>query len=125
MQKLILPAAVIAILVILGFVLFKNSPIENTFSASGKTHIIILTENGFEPENIEINAGDTIVFKTTSGKHFWPASDIHPTHGIYPEFDPQDAVAPDKTWSFKFEKTGTFRYHDHLAPYFTGRIIVE
>ncbi len=90
-----------------------------------KTYKVVLGENGFEPQNITIKKGDVIEFSTSGDKHFWPASDIHPTHGIYPEFDPQDAIQPGKTWSYKFEKTGTWRFHDHLAPYHTGRITVE
>ena len=56
---------------------------------------------------------------------FWPASNIHPTHMIYPEFDAKRPVASGKDWSFTFTKKGTWRYHDHLNPEATGTVVVE
>lgn len=88
-------------------------------------HTIILTENGFSPDKIKINNGDAIIFKTETGKPFWPASDLHPTHGIYPEFDPLEPVPSEKSYEFVFTKKGTWRFHDHLEPYFRGVIEVQ
>lgn len=91
-------------------------------SSTGTT--ITLTENGFTPEELTIRAGDTVKFVSTTGDFFWPASNPHPTHTIYPAFDPQKPIAPDSSWSFTFTEAGTWHYHDHLAPYFTGTITV-
>lgn len=97
----------------------------NRFNASTKTYEVTQTEDGFTPEKLTIKRGDIVLFKTSRNKFFWPASDLHPTHLIYPEFDPKDPIEPKKTWSFKFDKVGTWKYHDHLAPYFTGVIEVK
>lgn len=86
---------------------------------------MVFDGDAYAPQNITIKKGDAIVFENKSDKYFWPASNIHPTHGIYPEFDPKDAVAPGSSWNFKFEKIGSWRYHDHLHPYITGTIIVK
>lgn len=91
----------------------------------GETHEMILGENGYEPENITIKQGDIILFSTSGDQPFWPASDIHPTHGIFPEFDPMEPVPADSAWAFQFNKVGAWSYHDHLYPYFTGTITVE
>ena len=48
--------------------------------------VITLTENGYEPSEVSIRKGETVTFKNTTGKLFWPASNLHPSHGIYPEF---------------------------------------
>ena len=106
-------------------VLFVVKSIFFTSSASQKSHTVVLTADGFQPELTKIKKGERITFKTAAGKPFWPASDIHPTHGIYPEFDPKEAISASKTWSFKFDKVGRWSYHDHLAPYFTGKIVVK
>ena len=58
---------------------FKKTPINTP-----NTHEVTLTENGFSPPEITINKGDTIKFKTSREKTFWPASNLHPTHSIYP-----------------------------------------
>lgn len=100
------------------FVALNKAPSGNMFE-------VTQTEDGFTPEKITIKKGDTVIFKTKRNKFFWPASDLHPTHLIYPEFDPKDPIDPKKSWSFKFEKVGTWKYHDHLAPYYTGAIEVK
>ena len=78
-----------------------------------------------EPENLKIKLGQTVTFKNNSSQNKWPASNIHPTHGIYEQFDPKAAVPPGQSWSFTFERKGIFPYHDHLDPSITGIIEVE
>lgn len=87
-------------------------------------HVITLTKEGFEPAEITIRKGETVAFRSTAGDLFWPASNLHPSHGIYPEFDPKEPVQPDAVWSFTFDSVGEWKFHDHLAPYFTGVITV-
>jgi len=99
---------------------FAKSP-----GTSGKEYAVELKEDGFTPSDITIHKGDAIIFTTTAGKPFWPASDPHPTHGIYSGFDPRQPIDPDKSWSFKFDKAGTWKYHDHLWPAHRGTVVVE
>ena len=96
------------------------------FSPGSKLPAVIveLREEGFYPEEITILKGQNVIFKTNRGKIFWPASNLHPSHEIYPEFDPQEPIEGDKTWSFRFDKIGVWKYHDHLAPYYRGIVNV-
>jgi hypothetical protein len=55
---------------------------------------------------------------------FWPASDFHPTHNLYPEFDPKKPIAQNSSWVFVFDKSGKWTYHNHLFPSQIGTIIV-
>jgi plastocyanin len=86
--------------------------------------VITLTEDGYVPRELTIAKGTVVAFVTENGKLFWPASNLHPSHSIYPEFDPKLPVQPDEVWSFMFEQSGEWKYHDHLAPYYTGVITV-
>ncbi len=86
--------------------------------------IVQVTDKGFEPESVEIGLGDTIVFENVGQKGHWPASDDHPTHTRYPEFDPRQSLEPNTEWSFTFDKAGDWKYHDHQNPYLKGKIIV-
>jgi len=88
-------------------------------------YTIELREEGFYPEELRIQKGDTVIFSTTRGAPFWPASNLHPSHTIYPEFDPKEPIDPGKAWSFRFNKVGNWKYHDHLAPLFRGEIMVS
>jgi plastocyanin len=80
------------------------------------------TENGFEPSRLLIQRGDTVTF--VGSVEFWPASDSHPTHGLYPAFDADRALVPGERWSFTFDKPGVWKFHDHLSPGVTGTILV-
>ena len=87
--------------------------------------VLTLTSDGFVPAELRVKVGERITFVTTTGKPFWPASDPHPSHTFHPELDPEKPVPPETSWSFTTTKPGTWRYHDHLAPYYTGTLIVE
>lgn len=89
-----------------------------------QTHHVVLTEDGFSPQEITINKGDTVEFSSDGGNLFWPASNLHPTHSIYPEFDPKKPIDADKGWSFTFEKAGSWKFHDHLSPLYKGEVLV-
>jgi len=85
---------------------------------------IVLTEEGFSPKTIRIRKGTTITLTTNVGRFFWPASDLHPSHGIYPAFDPKKPIPAAESWSFTFDRVGSWDFHDHLSPYYTGTITV-
>lgn len=89
------------------------------------THTITHSNSCYSPQNLSIKKGDTINFvNSTSSKYMWPASDNHPSHNIYSEFDPGTDIAPGSNWSFKFTNTGTWGYHDHNKPSCSGIITV-
>lgn len=97
----------------------------NSRSQASQEITVTLTADGFRPVKVDINKGDTVVFKSELGKPFWPASDLHPSHTIYSEFDPKQPIEASSVWSFKFEKKGSWKYHDHLFPLYRGTIVVE
>lgn len=88
------------------------------------SHVVKLTPDGFSPAFLAVETGDTVIFKTENGEAFWPASDEHPSHLSFPEFDPKKPIAPNEEWSFTFAKAGTYGFHDHIYPEFKGRILV-
>src|SRR2546421_517242 len=81
---------------------------------------IEMSQDGFSPQQITINSGDSITFVNKDTTDHWPASDLHPTHTIYPEFDPKQAIHPNSSWSFTPKRSGTFKFHDHLNPHKKG-----
>ncbi|MDQ3018525.1 MAG: cupredoxin domain-containing protein [bacterium] len=79
----------------------------------------------YMPANLTIKAGDTVVFKNDSTGSYWPASAPHPAHTDYPEFDAKKSLGAGQNFTFKFLKTGTWAYHDHLRPVTRGSITVQ
>ncbi|MBI2045971.1 MAG: hypothetical protein HYT28_00930 [Parcubacteria group bacterium] len=99
---------------------------------------ISYTANGFSPDVVTVKKGTMVIFSNESGKDFWPASAIHPTHTVYPGssvakcgtpdasaiFDACAGVASGSTWSFVFNEIGSWKYHDHLNAAHFGTIVV-
>ena len=100
---------------------------------------IEITSAGFNPPELTINAGETVVFVNKDTGRHWPASDVHPTHTVYPGsntnkcgtpeerniFDACRGLAQGGTYSFTFTQKGSWRYHNHLNPSLGGVIIVR
>lgn len=99
----------------------RHAPVDWT---GRDTVTITLTKGGFEPENVYISRGTEVAFVTERKSDFWPASDLHPYHQIYADFDPKKAISPDDRWSFTFNKDGRWGYHDHIDTISMGSIIV-
>lgn len=92
--------------------------------AHSQIQVIKMTTNGFEPQEVTLDENSTLIFKNDDKVPRWPASNIHPTHDLYPEFDPKGEIAPGESWSFKPKKAGKWNYHDHLKPHIRGTVII-
>lgn len=92
--------------------------------AETKIQIIIMNEKEYKPSRLTIKKGTKVIFRNTGADLRWPASNIHPTHRIYPEFDSKKPIKNGEEFGFVFQKTGIWHFHDHLVPYLTGTITV-
>jgi plastocyanin len=89
------------------------------------TVTVQMTPEGFSPSKITFRPGTAVKFANQDSRPRWPASNIHPSHDIFPEFDPKKPVAPQQEWTFLFDREGIWRYHDHILPDLVGTITVE
>lgn len=105
------------VLILIGSTLLFSR--ENKAKSFPRRNVIELREYGFYPEEITVKKGETVTFLTRRELPFWPASDPHPIHDTYPEFDSKKAIMPGETWSFTFDKVGSWGFHDHLAAYYS------
>jgi len=111
----------IVIFVILPFLLIF---LPKQIFAHSQTQVIEMTENGFEPDSVTVDQNSTIIFLNKDKESHWPASEVHPTHQLYSEFDPKKPINPGESWSFKIIKVGIWKYHDHIFPHKKGTIVV-
>lgn len=110
---------------------------EDISSLSGSSeNIIEMTSDGFVPNSLTINAGDSVKFVNKDSRSYWPASAVHPTHKNYPGsdiskcgsgviFDACKGLKEGESFTFIFNEKGTWFYHNHLRVGTTGKIIVE
>ena len=84
-----------------------------------ETVTVTYTDEGFSPQRIEVAKGSTVNFVNKSSMPIWVASDPHPEHTDYPEFDTPRVLGRmpqmGEDFSFTFEKVGTWKYHSHTA----------
>lgn len=93
-------------------------------SAHSSLQIIEMTQDGFVPTEITVDENTSVLFINKDKEDRWPASNIHPTHEIYPEFDPKQPIKPGDSWIFKPKRTGEFKYHDHIKAHLRGVLTV-
>lgn len=79
----------------------------------------------FLPSELKIKKGDTVVWTNFDSSPAWPASAFHPTHQVYPGFDALKGINAGESYSFTFDKVGSWKYHNHLNLSVTGVVIVE
>lgn len=88
------------------------------------TQSIVYTDSGYQPSQVSIEVGTKVIFKNKSDIDFWPASNVHPTHSAYPDFDPRQPIPPGESWAYTFDELGSYRFHDHIRSTEGGVITV-
>lgn len=99
--------------------LIRQCPVSSSRSSSsssiaGQTFTMNYTNNGFQPSFIAIRVGDIVKFRNDADTALWVASNPHPTHSEYPELDMHASMSKGGEFSFKFDRTGTWGFHNHL-----------
>ena len=100
------------------------------------TATVTYSGTSFTPSTVTIAKGGTVTFVDSSGRGFWVASAPHPTHEGYsgttrtqhcPDTSGTafDQCAPGTSYSFTFQKTGSWGYHDHLNTSAFGTVVVQ
>lgn len=96
----------------------------STIQSPGPGQIFMLADRD-EPGVLTVKKGEEVTFINKDTDDHWPASNDHPTHQIYSEFDPKRPISPGSSWSFVFEHEGQWKFHDHLFPFIGGTVIVN
>jgi plastocyanin len=143
-NKTLLTIIVLIILLLGGYFLFskpkdvvappveEKTAVQNTVAEetpavnkAPKKYEITFSADGFSPAVLNIAVGDTVAFVNKSDGAFWPASNSHPIHADYSEFDAKTEIGTGKTYEFTFTKAGEWGYHNHLNPKMMGVVVVK
>ncbi|MFZ2049282.1 MAG: hypothetical protein WAV25_03245 [Minisyncoccia bacterium] len=94
-------------------------------TVSVTTNIVSYDGTSFTPATISIKQGDSVTFINNTEGKMSVASNPHPAHTDYPEFDQyKTSSRGQKTFTFTFEKIGTWGYHNHLNATAGGTVVV-
>lgn len=100
-----------------------TNPTPDSVKVASPAIVSVQYSNGaFSPKTVEIKVGDKVTFVNQTGDRMWVASDPHPSHTIFPDFD---QLTSGSSYSFVFTKKGTWNYHNHLSAGAKGAIIVK
>ncbi len=120
----------IGIVIALAFIAKPHQP-----DAVAGVAVVTYTNDGFSPESVTIKKGEVVRFVNESSRPFWPASDPHPIHTLYPEkaasdclgstFDACKPIPSGESWEFTFNKIGEWSYHNHLSAGDIGFVVVR
>lgn len=99
---------------------------------------VALTGSGFSPRTVTIPRGGVVTWTNEGSGPMWVASAVHPSHAVYGDTTrsehcasgytgpvPFDQCDNGSSYSFTFEQSGTWQYHNHLDASQTGTVIVE
>lgn len=89
----------------------------------------------FTPATVTVRRGGTVTWRSEGTDRMWVASDVHPTHTTYSGTSRQehcpdssgnafDQCATGSSYSFTFDKVGTWSYHDHVNASAGGTVVV-
>lgn len=96
-----------------------------TASSTIEKNVVTINSSGFSPKNITIKAGETVTWVNGDTKNHQVQSAIHPTHQLYPPLNSVGLLKSGEKKSLTFPNAGTYKYHDHLNPSFTGSVTVK
>lgn len=100
----------------------KEEASPSAMQAEGNS--VTLTATGYSPASLTVKVGTTVTWTNKSGEAATVNSDPHPTHTDYPPLN-LGSFADGATKSLKFDKAGTYGYHNHFNPSERGTIIVQ
>lgn len=104
----------------------SSSRLSSSSSVASVTHVIRYSNTGFSPSFLAVRSGDKIRFRNESNSlDMWVASNPHPTHTDYPEFDAHTSIGKNGEYTFTFNKIGTWSFHNHMQPNHQGVVSVN
>ena len=104
----------------------KEQAVQKSVAKTAPQALVSINSSGFLPESLKIKKGSSVTWINEDTNPHQVASDPHPIHTQVKEFGSGKVLIKGEKYTFVFEKTGTFTFHDHLNPTnFKGTVIVE
>jgi plastocyanin len=126
-RPLILAGVAVLVLVVGGATayLWKGGYLQRDDSVASAAQVD-LSDMGVIPAVVKIKKGQSVTWTNKSSTLHEIAADPFPTKATLSELDSQDALAQGDSFTFTFDKPGTYTYHDQLNPLASkGTVVVE
>jgi plastocyanin len=106
------------------WLMWRASDNTSAIDASQQPKVGIVS-TGFSPATIQVKRGQSVTWANDDPAAHRVASD-NPSNGSVAGFDSEQALNAGDTYTYTFNASGTFNYHDPQNPLsFKGTVIVE
>lgn len=103
----------------------KTNSNPNTVSSIAAAKVSI-NASGFVPQAVTIQVGQAVTWTNNDQSNHQVASDPYPKDNTLSSLNSKTPILPGRTYSYVFNKAGTYYYHDNLNPYtLKGTVIVK
>ncbi len=134
-KKLWVIIGILIVFIVVAALLLLNNKSQTNYAGLGnnsnqptlvkvQTSTVNLTASGFQPQSINIKAGQTVIWVNKSGQDATVNSDIYPTNLLWP-FLNLGKFKDGTSVSTIFSKAGKYTYYNYLNPSQKGTVIVE
>ena len=87
---------------------------------------IAIAGSDFSPKTIKVKKGQDVTWMNQDSNPHQISADPYPEGGSLPDLNSQEPLGQGESYTFVFDKAGTYTYHDHLNPEsYKGTVIVE
>ena len=116
----------VALIVIVVLVAHNKSSTPPLTKSSNPPAYVSITSSGYLPATISIKKGQAVVWTNTTNATHDVDSDPYPSDNALAGFKSPSVLNDNQTYSFVFNETGTFSYHDDLNPgNYKGDVVVK
>jgi plastocyanin len=123
-KPLLIILVVIVVLGVVTFALTRNSKSSNPASPAAhnatptvkQSAKVSINASGFIPATIEVAPGTQVTWTNSDKSSHQVAADPYPKNDSIPGFNSNMVLNSNESFSFTFEKAGTYRYHDNMHP---------
>lgn len=125
-KGLIIVILLVILLVIAGVIISnKSNEKSKTATATKRVASVDFKNNAFQPATLVVKQGTTVTWTNEDDDILHQvAANPYPSHSDLPDLL-SGKLDEEETYSYTFNKTGTFKYHDDLNPTINGTIIVN
>jgi len=109
--------ALVVILAVVGYFLFKPAPVVEKAQGSGIEGSAVEIKNfNFNPTKVNIEINQTVVWRNQDNV----THDVVEDSGLF-----DSDLEPGEEFSYQFTEAGTYKYHCDIHPSMKGTIVVE
>ena len=120
---LIIAVVFVLAVFIAGVIALLNRKDDAPVSTTNEVRVSI-TEDGFSPATISINAGATVVWSNDTAEPHKVGANPYPDASSLPDLKSEE-IAPGDSYSYTFRASGTYGYADYTKPTVSGSVQVK